>query len=183
MGSPGKLTFKKYDEHSYAILYTVLSDAKRFTDDKGVMTYIGTFRDGTLTCAVEKGTYYLVVYNGKIKYSFSPVKAQKNTSRKKAQKLKAGKVSKFCVTWKKHPSRWYKLSNPKKKKIKVILNRDMPVTIYNAKKKRLNTMVNSKGNKYTTTEVQPKGTYYIRVRSGWKGSSDGIGKYVTIKWK
>ncbi|MDO5455624.1 MAG: hypothetical protein Q4F25_01765 [Eubacteriales bacterium] len=189
VGSPGVMTFKLSNEYAHAMLYTVLSDAKRTTFDKGRCTEICKSKDGlltsqgTLTCAVEKGTYYLVVYGGKVKYSFSAMKAQKNTTRAKAQKLKAGKLGKINFTWKKHPSRWYKVSNPKKKKIKVFLNRDMNISIYNSKKKRLSTTRNSEGTKYTTTEVQPKGTYYIRVRSGWKGSSDGIGKYVTIKWK
>ena len=186
VGSSGKMTFKLSGYDASAKLYTALSDAKGTTYDKGVSTYISKDSYGTLSCAVEKGTYYLVVHSGKCKYSFSAVKAQKkNFSREKAQKLKAGKLDKIIFTWKQNYSRWYKISNPKKKKIKVFLNRETGIEIYNARMIKLSTIESGLGTKCTTTDKQPKGTYYIRVMADRDRAIHGndIGKYVTIKWK
>ena len=187
VGSQGKITFKLKDSGSSAILYTVLSDAKGTTYGKGPSAYISQGAYATTSCAVAKGNYYLRVISGKCKYSFSAVKTQTNYSRQKAQKLKAGKLSKICFTWRRNYSRWYKISNPKKKKIKFFFNGDTDFEVYDVRGRRLDVRMNGSMSKYITTDKQPKGTYFIRVMSDRSNSGNHsgneIGKYVTVKWK
>lgn len=153
----------------------------------------GMFTDGSYkymtksrSVSVEEGTYYLKVNQGKCKYSFSAASSQENYCMQHAQKLKANKTAKIYFTPKMKYSRWYKISNPRKKKITITLNdKTQRFAIYNAKRKKVSTVKKGSSIKYCTSKAQPKGTYYIRIVSDRNNKEDDdymFGKYITLKW-
>lgn len=137
------------------------------------------------TVAVDKGTYYLFVRRGKCKYKFNAAPSQKNYCMQRAQKLKANKIAKAFMTPKYGFSRWYKIYNPKNKKITITLNKAHDFVIMDSEGYYISTIEKGSKTKFCTRRDQPKGTYYIRILSDRNTPDDGyaFGEYVTLKWK
>lgn len=140
------------------------------------------------TMYLKKGTYYLLRHQGGGKYSFSyttkKITLPKNTSKKKAKKVKLNQTVKGIFPRStKTQSYWYKITLKKNKKLKVKYKNTVgdgvqAVRLYNAKgkvigmmeglyikgKKGTKKMISYAGKKPTSTIK--KGTYYIQIEQG-----------------
>ena len=135
---------------------------------------------------IDKGTYYISVYGGKFKYSFTPVSTPVNYCRAKALKLKANKKTSILFTRKSNYSRWYKIKLPKNKKINLSFDEVWDFRIYDARGKGIKTIRNGSNRDYCTVKKQPKGTYYIRILSMYDRDKPSWHRdeidYMTFKW-
>ena len=171
-------------------LYNNKSDLLNGTR-KGSRRSISSSTYGTKAVSVEKGTYYLAVSQGKAKYSFVAAPKAANYSPVKASKLKKNTAAPIVFSPKSNYDKWFKISNTSKKKIAYQVDNmnygfSSSVEIYNSSLKCLETVKNGSDVKWCTKAKQPKGTYYIRVRSRniGGGSYDyAFGDYLTLKWK
>lgn len=131
---------------------------------------------------LKKGTYYLC-HNGSGTYSFSystkKITLPKNTSRKKAKKIKLNKAVKgiFACNGGKSQSYWYKLTLKKDKQITLKYKNKVgefgSVTFLNAKRKLVSYLASPGGKSgkkkilyydaHGTKKKMKKGTYYILV--------------------
>ena len=150
------------------------------------------FSSGISYAGVRKGTYYIKVEHSgayKLQYTFTAVKEKKNYKSKKAVTLKSGKKATGVFACddakKKKTSRWYKITVPSNKTIKVQIDRQgalnpMYLSLYqkSGKKLKLYTDGTLKNKKKNTGKIKvEKGTYYMELESyGY------IGIY-SIKWK
>lgn len=186
VSKPGRLNFTLSSEGSLS-LYTSLSDIVNSTS-KASRTYLNPYSESRMI-AVEKGTYYLYVSDGKVKYTFSAEATPTNYCVAKAKALKANVAAYSVFTPKTNFSRWYKITNPKKKKIVYwtsTVDSAYSVAVYNTKMRRLATVKNGSDLKYCTKAAQPKGTYYIYVREQYRSpgeSNYAFGDVVSLKWK
>lgn len=153
---------------------------------------LDSFSSGISYIGVRKGKYYIkVTQTGtyKLQYTFTAVKEKKNYNSKKAVTLKSGKKATGVFACddekKKKTSRWYKITVPSNKTIKVQIDRQgalnpMYLSLYqkSGKKLKLYTYGSLKNKKKNTGKVKvEKGTYYMELESyGY------IGTY-SIKWK
>lgn len=151
-----------------------------------------SFSSGISYAGVRKGTYYIKVEQSgayKLQYTFTAVKEKKNYKSKKAVTLKSGKKETGVFACddakKKKTSRWYKITVPSNKTIKVQIDRQgalnpMFLSLYqkSGKKLKLYTDGTLKNKKKNTGKMKvEKGTYYMELESyGY------IGTY-SIKWK
>lgn len=151
-----------------------------------------SFSSGISYAGVRKGTYYIKVKQSgayKLQYTFTAVKEKKNYKSKKAVTLKSGKKETGVFACddakKKKTSRWYKITVPSNKTIKVQIDRQgalnpMFLSLYqkSGKKLKLYTDGTLKNKKKNTGKIKvEKGTYYMELESyGY------IGTY-SIKWK
>lgn len=180
----GRLSFKLSGSNSYVYIYSSLPYVENGYSIRSNDSYESMSKSSSF--AVDKGTYYLEVCRGKCKYTFTAAPSQKNYCMQRAQKLKANKTAKIYFTPKLKFSRWYKISNPRKKQITITLNDEwQEFAIYNAKRQKLSTVEKGSRKKFCTSEAQPKGTYYIRILSDRKDYDYDyymFGKYITLKW-
>lgn len=148
------------------------------------------------TMYLNKGTYYLC-HDGEGTYQFSynvkKITLPKNTSRKKAKKMKLKKIIKgiFTRNGNSQKSYWYKLTLKKNKKIKVKYKNKVgefvSVTLLNAKGELQNYM-NLEGKKGTKKMISyggkkpaatiRKGTYYIEI-----GNAIGVDSEFSVTFK
>ena len=150
------------------------------------------FSSGISYAGVRKGTYYIKVEHSgayKLQYTFTAVKEKKNYNSKKAVTLKSGKKATGVFACddekKKKTSRWYKITVPSNKTIKVQIDRQgalnpMYLSLYqkSGKKLKLYTDGTLKNKKKNTGKMKvEKGTYYMELES-----YSYIGTY-SIKWK
>lgn len=140
------------------------------------------------TMYLKKGTYYLL-HSGSGTYSFSyttkKITLPKNTSKKKAKKIKLKKAEKGIFTrGLKTQSCWYKITLKKNKKLTVkyknTVGENARVLLLNTKGKLVGLLFNSLEGKKGTgkmffgvgkklTETIKKGTYYIKIEQGGLG--------------
>ena len=153
---------------------------------------LDSFSSGISYIGVRKGKYYIkVTQTGtyKLQYTFTAVKEKKNYKSKKAVTLKSGKketgVFAYDDVEKKKISRWYKITVPKNKTIKVQIDRQgnqdtMSLSLYqkSGKKLELYSYAQLKEKKKNPVKLKvKKGTYYMELES-----YRYIGTY-SIKWK
>ena len=187
VSKPGRLNFSLSSD-GWVYIYNNASDIANNTVKKGSRSYIYYNSDCKMV-AVEKGTYYLNVSDGKCKYSFSAAATPTNYCVAKAKALKANTVAYNVFTPKTNFTRWYKITNPSKKKITYWSNTSdhaYEIQIFNTKLQRLETVKNGSDTKYCTKAAQAKGTYYIRVQcqDRFAGANDyAFGDVATLKWK
>ena len=186
---PGILRFDLSGQEVWLKVTNSRSDLENHTDKHA---YVAMTKDSEQRqYAVEPGTYYAYVINGKMKYTFKAVSAAKNYSLSRAAGLKSGKTVTEAFAPTNNYSRWYKISNPTKKRIAIQTNTKMNaenIEIYNAKYQRLETVPNGSTTKIRTRAKVPKGTYYIRIMSQyrWTGALDFgavFGNVATLRWK
>lgn len=186
VSKPGQLLFTLSDT-GYIYLYNNKKDLINSTHNYSYKTI--SYRSDSKSVAVEKGTYYMEVSDGTAKYKFTAAPAVTNYCVAKATAVKAGKTTKVMLTPKTNFSRWYKITLPSKKKITYTANtatHAQDIEIYTAGMRRLETIKNGSDVKYCTKLKQPKGTYYIRIRSQrrYQGDRDyAFGDIVTFSWK
>ncbi|MDO5133121.1 MAG: hypothetical protein Q4D81_09080 [Eubacteriales bacterium] len=187
VSKPGQLAFTLSGD-TYITIYNSKSDLLT-TSKKYSRKSISPGSVSKLV-AVEKGTYYLDVWSGsKCKYSFTAAATPTNYCIAKAKALKANTEARNMFTPKTNFDRWYKITNPKKKKIVIMTNISYyahDVQIYNANLQIVPKVKNGADTKYCTKTSQKKGTYYIRVRcqSRYEEEVDyAFGDVVTLKWK
>ena len=139
--------------------------------------------------AVDKGTYYLKVSWGKVKYSFNKAVNKTNYSMAKAVALKSGTTVKIIQSPRMNYCRWYKISNPKKHQIKYWVNtasNGYNVELYNSKGKLLQTVKDDSDTRYCSAVAQKAGTYYLCVKTDsitYLTDSYAFGNVITLKWK
>lgn len=144
----------------------------------------------TTSFAVQKGkTYYFRINasNGNddrtFSYSISGAKTAKNTSKKKATKLKKGKKKSFVIVPGDKKWHYFKFKLPKRKIPKIYVTSigsgKYECQILKVKGTLTGTMdSNVRTTKYTTFLKMKKGTHYFRIRATKKSSAK-----ITIKWK
>ena len=145
---------------------------------------------------VRKGTYYIKVKHSgayKLQYTFTAVKEKKNYKSKKAVTLKSGKKATGVFACddakKKKTSRWYKITVPSNKTIKVQIDRQgalnpMYLSLYQKSGKKLKWYAQEalKEKKKNIGKIKvEKGTYYMELES-YTGYGYTGGTY-SIKWK
>lgn len=137
--------------------------------------------------AVDKGTYYLYVNEGKCKYTFTASATPTNYCISKAKALKANKKVYNVFTPKTNFTRWFKITNPKKKKIVYWSNEPEDVIVLNSKFQPIPTIAYGFDTKYCTKKALPKGTYYLAVK-GWtyedySWTDNKLGYVTSLRWK
>ena len=140
--------------------------------------------------AVQKGkTYYFRIKAGignddrTFSYSISGAKTAKNTSKKKATKLKKGKKKSFIIVSGDKKWHYFKFKLPKKKIPKIYVttigNGSYECQILKVKGKMTGRMDSKvKTDKCSTFLKMKKGTHYFRIRATKNSSAK-----ITIKWK
>ena len=189
VSKPGRLNFTLSGSYASIDLYTVASDIVT-GNSKGSSKYLSTTSESKLV-AVEKGTYYMYVNYGKCKYTFTSSAAATNYCPAKARALKANTTVYNVFTPRTNFARWFRISNPKKKKIIVRSNRSeyaYNMSIYNSKLQSLRTIEYGSDLKYCTKTAVPKGTYYIRVECQYPSRYDdhydyAFGDVATVRWQ
>lgn len=168
----------------------IYKSKKEIIDNKlgGTCHNISTFHKNKMV-ALEKGTYYLDVETDQCKYTFTAAGKPDNYCPAKAKRLKANTKVKIIYNPRMVFDRWYKITNPKRKKIRVYTNnsgRAWHATVYTSKLKPLIYTHDYAGDDFyyvETKDPQPKGTYYIRVRSIEKYTFGAYGTVDIVKWK
>ena len=137
--------------------------------------------------AVDKGIYYLYVEEGKCKYTFTAASTPANYCIAKAKALQANKKVYNVLTPKTNFTRWFKITNPKKKKIVFWSNDPENILILNSKYQSMPTIAYGSETRYCTKKVLPKGTYYLAVKGwtytdyDWKNNT--FGGVTSLQWK
>lgn len=193
-------------EH-YAASY-VLCDSKKRELSGTEDDFYGEYYNGkSHDFAVEKGTYYLKLYDPdgpsdlyKFRYTFNAVADKKNYTIKKAVTVKPGK-NVACVIYTKDKQaaweRWYKIKLTKKKRVSLSYSVG-PGSYTNEWHAEL---CDSKGNwispfwpdngvegtEYTPRKIAP-GTYYIKINTNYRqytpeSLKQTMGMALTFKWK
>lgn len=186
VAKPGRLSFSFSGDGS-VYLYDTVSDMTKNTK-KG--SWIGVrYNSDSKMVAVEKGTYYLYVWTGKCRYTFTADPIPTNYCSAKAKKLKANATAYNVFTPRTNFTRWYKITTSSKKKISYWSNTSdnaYSIQIFNTKLRRLETEKNGSDLSYCTKAAQPKGTYYIRIQCQSRYSNEydyAFGMVSTLKWK
>ena len=206
LGSPGRSgvsTFKvKVPSTGYLKItgaeafntYSAKLRAKGFKD----WEYLSSSNDYTTFVGVKKGTYTIKMTGAglyAVKVQFVK-KAETNakTTKKKAASIRKNKINKGVIATDKKKVHWYKIRNPKKQKMTIVVNAQKMSAGGSSGKLKV-TIVYPNGSKdsttarigytndltvtYSTTYGKAnKGTYYLKVES--VGGANG---YYTLKWK
>ena len=186
VSKPGELAFTLSDDASIT-LYTDKKDLTDYTHNGSAKTI--SYRSDNKSVSVEKGTYYMNVSSGTAKYKFTAAPSATNYSVSKAVSLASGKTAKVMLTPKTNFARWFKISLSSKKKIAYSANTNtaaINIEVYNSKMQKLETVKNGSDVKYITKEKQPKGTYYLRVKSQTRYYGDrdyAFGDVINFSWK
>ncbi|MBE6006547.1 MAG: hypothetical protein E7238_05255 [Sarcina sp.] len=182
---PGRLNFT-FSSDGFMTLNTSLGD---IVNSKRNGSYISkSYRSDCKMVAVEKGTYYMNVSSGKVRYSFAASGAPTNYCVARAKALKANTAAYNVFTPRTNYCRWYRISTPKKKKIVYWANTASyayDIQVFDSRMRRLETVKNGSDVKYCTKAAQPKGTYYILVRNQLRYANDynyAFGDVKTFKW-
>lgn len=187
----GQLTFS-LSGSGIASLYKSKSDM--VNNGNNDSSRIISHRDQNKSVAVEKGTYYLEIWNveagknGKGKYSFKAAGKAGNYSIATAKGLKANKAVSIMFTPKTNYDRWFKISVGKKKKIAFLTNHSdygRTLELYDSEFESIEMTGSGADLKTATKKAQPKGTYYVRIRSkDLEPYHDDylFGDALTLKW-
>lgn len=162
----GLLTLTSYNSNSF---YVTFLNAKKSPISSNLWNW-----GSTSSVAVKKGQTYYFRMNASIgsgdrvfAYSISGAKTAKNTSKKKAMKLKKGKKKTLLITSGDKKWHYMKFSLSKKKKLNISFDTAGNGTYkYELLKgKRSFYVSNDKAKKkLTTTTKLSKGTYYFRIK-------------------
>ena len=186
VAKPGQLSFA-FSSDGYIRLYTSASALAKGVSG-GSRTYLKADSESK-SVAVEAGTYYMEVSEGKAKYSFIAAPSAPNYCVAKATALAANTAAKIMLTPKTNYCRWFKITNPSKKKIIFWTNLAdyaYNTELFNANMARLSTVKYGSDTRYITKAAFPKGTYYLCVKRKPRYAGDldyAFGDIVTIKWK
>lgn len=168
----GLLTLRQYYSNSW---YCTFLDSKKRAISASLWNW-----GGTNSVAVKKGKTYYFRINASIgdddrvlAYSISGASAAKNTSKKKATKLKKGKKKTTLIMAGDKKWHYYKFKMTKKKKLNMSFtaegNGNYTYQLLKGKKSLYVSVDNSK-KKMTTYSKLKKGTYYIRIKMKSKSS-------------
>ena len=138
--------------------------------------------------AVKKGTYYLRVDGGTLKYKFTAAGNQKNKTKKKAISLRADKTAKAIMLPKMNYDRWYKITISKKQKIEIETNLYYTVlddvTVYNSDGQKVAMTKGDKNGVSCSKKALPKGTYYIKLDKRYIDAvNKPFGPVVLLTWR
>lgn len=169
--------------------------AKGFKDWVSLSSYSNDF---TTYVGVKKGTYTIKMtgaglYAVKVQF-VKKAETSARTTKKKAALIKKKKINRGVIATDKKKVHWYKIKNPKKQKMTIVVNAQkmsaggstgkLKVTIVYPTGSKDSTTVklgasNDLSVTYSTTYGKAnKGTYYLKVES-----VDGANGYYTLKWK
>ena len=155
---------------NYASFYATLLDSKK----RPLTQEMWNWHD-TNSMGVQKNKVYYIRIKASIGsdtrsfvYSIAGAKTAKNTSKKKAIKLKKNKkVSQIILSGDKK-ARYYKFKLTKKKKLNISFTNvgtgQFKYSLLNSKGKRLYVSNDTSAKKLKTYSKIPKGTYYIKIK-------------------
>lgn len=178
----GLLNLRQYNTTSF---YATLLNSKKSPISNSDFNW-----GGTTSYAVQKGKTYYFRLNASIgnddrtfSYSISGAKTAKNTSKKKATKLKKNKKKSFVIVPGDKKWHYFKFKLPKRKIPKIYVttigNGSYECQILKVRGKMTGTMGSKvKTDKCSTFLKMKKGTHYFRIRAAKKSSAK-----ITIKWK
>lgn len=183
---PGRLNFVLSND-TYISIYNSWSDLKNSTRNGSCIGL--NYKSDCKMIAVEKGTYYMYVMDGKCKYTFTAAATPTNYCVAKAKALKINTTDYSVFTPRTNFTRWYKITTAKKKKIYFwsnTYNHAYSTQIFDSKLRRIQTVKNGSDTAYCTKAALPKGTYYIRVQCQNRYADEydyAFGEVATIRWK
>ncbi|MCR5705068.1 MAG: hypothetical protein K6G85_10645 [Eubacterium sp.] len=159
--------------------------------------YLSDSNSYAYSFAVKKGQTYYINVSGMsylkanvLGLSFKNVKEKSGKKKAKAVNIKAKKKFKGIVNVG-DKGDWYKFTNKKTKKVKILLNtfncEDLQITLYDSKGKFIGSKSCYTGTKYKITltygsryGIAKKGKYYIKISGRNKKKSSG---YYELSWK
>ena len=183
------VTIKEKDE---SVQFDIYKD-KEFK--KFYQAVYGPASSGKEYLGLEKGTYYIRFWDDDVtvKFTLTPEKNinKDNYCAGRARSLKSDTWAEIANTPKRTYTRWYKISVPKRKTVKVstgpIDGAGYAITMYDAKMRKIS--VTSSAKYVVTNKKLDKGTYYIRVSNN-KNDDNTIDcfnihhlPYIRLKWR
>ncbi len=161
------------------------------------LTSVDIYGSGKRFFAMSKGTYYVDMYDNfskprtevKINWTLASKYDKGNFSIGTAQNIKSNELVRIANVHKYDYMRWYKFTLTKSQKVKITVPYGIFYNLYfyDSKMRDLNSLDNFRGwddsrdNSYTTLDMLPKGTYFIRTNM--YDPAEKIGMALSFKWE